>query len=136
MQIVLNKCYGGFSISHKAIMRYYELKGIPLYPFESTYNMKKNTESFTWYEGDGNSYDILYFTKVFSNGMPDSETYISVREFERNDPLLVRVVKELGDKANGMCAELAIVEIPDDVDYQIDEYDGIEWIAEKHRTWS
>ncbi len=25
--------------------------------------------------------------------------------------------------------------IPDDVKWQIEEYDGLEWIAEKHRTW-
>ena len=27
------------------------------------------------------------------------------------------------------------VEIPDDVEWQIEEYDGSEWIAEKHRIW-
>jgi hypothetical protein len=30
---------------------------------------------------------------------------------------------------------LEIVEIPDDVEYTIEEYDGLEHIAEKHRTW-
>jgi len=30
---------------------------------------------------------------------------------------------------------LKIVEIPDDVDWEINEDDGSEWIAEKHRTW-
>jgi hypothetical protein len=27
------------------------------------------------------------------------------------------------------------VDIPDDVKWQIEEYDGNEWIAESHRTW-
>ena len=27
------------------------------------------------------------------------------------------------------------VEIPDDVEWQIEEYDGTEHISEKHRTW-
>jgi hypothetical protein len=45
-------------------------------------------------------------------------------------------VEELGDKASGQFAELVVVEIPDGVDYEIDEYDGNEHIAEKHRTWS
>ena len=31
---------------------------------------------------------------------------------------------------------LKIIEIPDDVDWIIEEYDGAEWVAEKHRTWS
>jgi len=30
---------------------------------------------------------------------------------------------------------LAIVEIPDDVEYTIEEYDGNEHVAEAHRTW-
>jgi hypothetical protein len=54
----------------------------------------------------------------------------------RADPLLVQVVEELGEFADGRHAELKIVEIPDDVKWQIDEYDGLEWVAEKHRTWS
>ncbi len=30
---------------------------------------------------------------------------------------------------------MQIVEIPDDVDWEVMEYDGMEHIAEKHRTW-
>jgi hypothetical protein len=48
---------------------------------------------------------------------------------------LIEVIEELGDAANGDCAELAIVEIPDDVEWEISEYDGREHVAEKHRTW-
>ena len=33
-------------------------------------------------------------------------------------------------------AQLKIVEIPDDVKWIVEEYDGIELIAEVHRTWS
>jgi hypothetical protein len=53
----------------------------------------------------------------------------------RDDLYLVKVVREMGDKANGKFASLKIVEIPADVDWQIEEYDGKEWIAEKHRIW-
>ena len=35
-----------------------------------------------------------------------------------------------------MCAELRVIKIPDDVKWYIDEYDGMEWVAEIHRTWS
>jgi hypothetical protein len=54
----------------------------------------------------------------------------------REDLLLIQVIEELKEKANGRWAELKIVKIPDDVEYTIEEYDGLEWIAEKHRTWS
>lgn len=55
---------------------------------------------------------------------------------ERNNPLLVQVVEELGAKANDTFADLKIVDIPDDVEWYIHEYDGLESVYEKHRTWS
>ena len=57
-------------------------------------------------------------------------------DIERDNPLLVQVVRDLGVKANGPFAELKIVDIPDDVAWHVDGYDGIEHIAEDHRTWS
>ena len=57
------------------------------------------------------------------------------RDLRRDDSKLVRVIEELGDEANGDYADLKIVEIPDDVDWEIGEFDGTEWVAEKHRTW-
>jgi hypothetical protein len=47
----------------------------------------------------------------------------------------VQIVEELGQKADSIYSELGIVEVPDEVEWQIDEYDGAEWVAEKHRTW-
>ena len=54
---------------------------------------------------------------------------------DRSDVDLVAVVQELGSAANGDHAKLVIVEIPDDVKWHISEYDGMEWVAENHRTW-
>ena len=57
-------------------------------------------------------------------------------EAYRKDPRLIAAIEKLGErKASGRYAELRIVEIPDDVDWQIDEYDGFETIHEKHRSW-
>lgn len=57
----------------------------------------------------------------------------------RDDPILVGIVEEIGVKtASGDYSSIGIVEIPDDVPadgWVIKEYDGIEWVAEKHRTW-
>ena len=64
-----------------------------------------------------------------------SEQTLYDREIPRDDPALVQVVKELGERSFGGHASLSVVEIPDDVEWQIEEYDGNEWVAEKHRTW-
>ncbi len=68
------------------------------------------------------------------------ETITSIEAFphemQRDDPVLIKIVEDLGAEANGDYAKLKVVEIPDDVDWFIDEYDGKEWVAEKHRTWS
>jgi len=56
---------------------------------------------------------------------------------ERNDPILVQVIEQLGiNEASGRYANLKIVEIPDDVEWELVEHDGKEYVAECHRTWS
>jgi hypothetical protein len=57
------------------------------------------------------------------------------QDIDRDDTYLVRLVEEWGERAEDNFAQLKIVEIPADVDWIIQEYDGHEWIAEKHRTW-
>ena len=90
VRVVINTCYGGFSLSERAQKRFEEYSG-----------------------------------EVIKQEFSDF----------RASPHLVRVVEELGDAANGTCARLQVVDVPDDVEWQIDEYDGAEWVAEKHRRW-
>ena len=66
---------------------------------------------------------------------PDDENLHELM-VDRDDPDLISVVQEMGIAADGRFAKLKIVEIPADVEWQIGEYDGAEWVAEKHRTWS
>ena len=54
----------------------------------------------------------------------------------RDDQMLAQVVEELGVAANGFCAELKVVAIPDDVRWEIQSIDGQEQISEVHRTWA
>ena len=54
----------------------------------------------------------------------------------RDDPALVKVVEQLGNLASSSHADLKVVEVPNDVKWTIEEYDGAEWVAEVHRTWS
>ena len=118
-KIVINACHGGFSLSHDAILRYYELNGDKIH-------WRPIDRASSWSS-------IVYFHD------PDDEehTYWSDQDISRDDPVLVRVVEELGgERAGGQAAMLKVVKIPASVDWIRQEYDGVEWIAERHRTWS
>lgn len=133
MKVVINACYGGFELSHKAVMRYAELAGIILYPYDS-----HSDYPFRYYPRPPDSDRILisYFTAPLEDeGKFCGKTHWTGRELIRTDPILIRVIEELGEEANGFCAELKIIEIPDGVEFEIDEYDGMESIHEKHRSW-
>ena len=54
---------------------------------------------------------------------------------KRTDPKLIECVETLGHKADGYFAKLKVVEIPDDVEWEINDYDGIESVHEVHRVW-
>jgi hypothetical protein len=143
MKIVINKCYGGFGLSHEAIMRYGEIKGISIYPIVEIRELKSfkdRDRKYKLYDPDtyGEEPFIIYYTTapLNSDGTYSAENWISEYDFERNDPALIQTIEELGEKANGSCAKLKIVEIPDGVDYEIEEYDGREHIAESHRVWN
>ena len=126
MEIVINKCYGGFGLSEKAVMRYAEIKGIKIYPFHDDFITHYYTVPV---DGVALKGDYLPSPDV------PNETYFSTSSIERDDSVLVQVVKELGKAASGEYSELSVVEIPDGVEYEITDYDGYEHIAEKHRTW-
>lgn len=100
-KIVYNVCYGGFSLSEEAVEMYLKLQGL----------------NYTKVKGHwGDHFEV--------EGYPDFYS----RDTKRHDPILVKVVELLGDKANGYCAKLAIEEIADGTPYYISEYDGMESI--------
>lgn len=76
----------------------------------------------------------------YVDGIEEEESHIPSYEgywngYKRNDPLLVKAVKALGELANGEHASLKVVKIPDEVDWYIDEYDGLESIHQQHQSW-
>ena len=141
MKVVINKCYGGFGLSHEAMMRYAEIKGFKLYPEEEefglvTYWKIPKSERMDVSLRGPSEWNKLSLEDRQKFNQQWSEQTVYDRDIERNDPALIQVVEELGEKSSGNYAKLSIVNIPDGVDWEIEEYDGTEWIAEKHRTWS
>ncbi|MEK6860432.1 MAG: hypothetical protein AABY07_00535 [Nanoarchaeota archaeon] len=118
MKIIINKCYGGFSLSQEAILWLIKNKGWKTALDDSNDDSIKITE---WTKKD----DIKCFGRYSA----------SEYRIDRTDKDLVECVEVLGNEANGRYANLKIIEIPDGIEYEIDEYDGVESIAEKHRSW-
>ena len=110
-KIVYNSCYGGFSLSDKAMQRYCEIKGIKVYP--------ENWAGLTLY----------WLSEPSGDKVKDDwrETFNS-RDIPRHDPVLVQIVEELGKEASGRCAELRIFETESN-QYMIEEYDGNETVV-------
>ena len=136
-KVILNKCYGGFDVSKEAYMLYAKKKGLTLYLYESNFVDRKFI-----YKKVNNADSIFrhYFTKDMGDNVEisneDYDKYcLYLRDEHREDPVLIEVVEELGEKASGRFGNLQVVEIPDDLDYVIDEYDGIETLHQKVQEW-
>ena len=140
-KIVINPNLGGFALSHAAVMRYAELAGILLYPYiiDSYRKIYKDVfKTEVMIEDIGEIEKSVSISCSYSLNDPESEEdreNFYDFDIERNDPALVQVVKEMANDAHRYSDELKIIKIPDGVEWEIQECDGNEWIAEKHRTW-
>ena len=116
MDIVINRCFGGFGLSIAACKRYEEITGIKVVP--SNYFNNDDLED-EYYTTDGE----------FKPGV------VYCGYLKRDDPILALVVRELGAEVDTSYSDLVVITIPDGVDWFISNYDGIETIEEVHRSW-
>ena len=125
MKLVVNRCHGSFGLSDAAYERMIEL-GIEAveYTRDKSWNDKK----------------VIFDNRIASgsctlfNGCNYWDAWTLHHE-NRSDKILVQAVEELGDKASNLLSDLVVVEVPDDVEFFIDDYDGFETVRENHRTW-
>ncbi|CAB4138177.1 hypothetical protein UFOVP328_370 [uncultured Caudovirales phage] len=114
-RIVINRQHGGFGLSWDAQIAYLERVGI-------SYDLEDRDS-----RDDTRRYGHMI---KLTNG-----NFWSDKDIARDDPVLVALVREMGTDVNSNFANLKVVKIPGDVEWTIDEYDGMEWVAEKHRIW-
>lgn len=139
MKIAVNRCFGGFDLSNEAIRRYLEITGRECHFYKQTkhaYQDGKNEYS----KCNASDADDL-FTSVSTKDLGDTaekipdEYYFYDGDIGRTDPALIQTINELQDSASGRFGNIQIVEIPDDINWTISEYDGIETVEEVHRSW-
>lgn len=141
MKIVVNKCYGGFGLSHEAEKYYLNLIGKECfwYVVYGTYKSKdtKYKKVDPVDERGVSTYTSMHDLGEIINGeiLFNDDNYWYYGDLKRDDVNLVKTVEDLGSKANSWAADLRVIEIPDGVNWELDEYNGVESIHEVHRSW-
>jgi hypothetical protein len=115
-----------------------------------------NKMSYSEYSGgkesilDGDTWASKHFSHVrdgyYTDGFVEGVLYTkdgktvwtndARADSNRSHPDLIGVIEKLGDEASSRFSKLTVIEIPDDVEWEISEYDGAETVEEVHRSWS
>jgi hypothetical protein len=136
-KVVINTCYGGFSLSTACIREWAKRQEREAYFFvssdENKYVPVEEVDLFK--RSFVKAFDVPNPNEYEMNDLEENH-YIDDRPIRRDDELLISVIEDLGaDFCSGSYASLKVVEVPDDVCWNIEEYDGVEWVAEVHRVW-
>jgi len=116
-KVAINIEWFDLALSHETVIRFIDLAG---YKIEA----KRDRE-------------VIGGTEYYSYFYGDDHPWYPNSDIPRDDENLIRTIEELGLEKSAMYGKIRIVEIPADVEWQIESSDGpgCEWIAEKHKTW-
>lgn len=144
MKVAINKEIGGFWLPDSALLRLVEL-GMPhfIQETEDLSGMPKDS-IFVWesYDNPGRKRRLTLFYKSREESGVDGRVIRAIEEFINSDnPTCYSSSLDYhcGECSSnrGVCVRLAIVDIPDNIEWYINENEmGIESIHEKHRIWS
>lgn len=151
-KVIINKCFGGYGFEPFTIQKYAEAKGAQLfwYTRDYTYDAGRLKEKWNrttideiekqgglrmgnWpliedmgdsfiFEWEGEMFDRLVY-QLPTNGE------------SRTDPVLIDIIEKYGDKNRHGCHAPTVIEVPDGVEWVVDEYDGMESLHEAHRIF-
>ena len=120
VEILVNRCFGGFGLSRLALE-------------------KMNKRMRKWRQ----------FMIMIRECVPDSligeevlpldlfKLILNLQHDERTDPVAIQIVKEMGEKANGLFSRIEIAEFPRKYEnyYTVSDYDGKETIYVAKREY-
>lgn len=133
-EVLYNNCYGGFGISALAIKKYLEIVKPELKVYVYKENYKFDEIIYTRENDIQNNPEAILTTKDLGDQYVSKDYTLPGRIYLENycygrirtDKNLIKIVKELGDAANGAYSKLAIAQV--EGKYRICEYDGYEWV--------
>ena len=138
MKIILNKSFGGFRASYAAHKLYAKKK----YGIDEIFAYKWEMDGY--YKTDKTDCIFMFYAVkdlgdfISHKDVSKVSEFFDLSSYEREDPVFVEVVEELGtEAASGTYAELVVVDIPEEVakDYIIDDYGGIETLYKRVQKW-
>lgn len=139
MKVAYNGCYGGFSLSPKALTEFARLKGVNLTWYKQTGYRHQGNEEYIKVSGCvEESFDLTASSKDLGDkitSVPNESFYWPNFDDLRSDSDLIYVIEQMGDEANGLCSNLKIADIPDGADYEITYYDGMESVVPPRSSW-
>ena len=117
MKVVINRCHGGFDLSDEAVEWLINEKGWTLTEYTDEGEPINPEADFIATGG--------YFFVQWRSKEKELRTNLD----------LIKCIETLGEKVNGPPADLKVVEVPDDAEWEIREDYGLEVVEEVHRTW-
>ena len=133
MKVVINKGFHQFCLSVEALKKMFG--NVYVYQHDWLLDLYFRQDSLLDRRSRNN--DFIY--SIYDYGKEtlkiDDKNRINFETMDRSLDKLVSVVEEMGQKAGGPGTDLKIVEIPDDIDWEIEEFDGQERIREVGRIW-
>jgi len=125
LEVVINKCYGGFGLSLNAVVKYLELCDQDYYIYHDNHKIADLSGHI------GNDADMYIVCtenhgEYISNSKVLSVDVFNYHTIKRTDKNLIHVVRELGEMANVNGSNLKIESIEIDLDTMITDLDGYE----------
>lgn len=151
-KVIINKCFGGYGFDPFTVQKYADEKGIKLYWYKRAFNTYRSDPKEDMIKipfeiiakDDGLRMEYIALTKdmgdTYVRDWKDENAYadefdINNDDASRTDPVLIDVIEKYGDANVHGCHAPTVVEVPDGIEWMIEEYDGFETLHEKHRVF-
>lgn len=150
-ELLINRCFGGYTLSNEVLIELTKRKHKDfkkLYFYCKDYSNQRYVKIKDFKYKNGKLVNSGYFLDSLYLSYHDQGDIVKYNDFKydkliwsddwsRDDEDLIKLFKEWGsERCSGDCSKLKLVEIPNDIEYYIDDYDGLESIHEKHRSWN
>lgn len=133
MKVVINKGFHQFGLSLEALRKMFG--DVYVYQHDLLLDLYFRQDSLV--DRGSCSNNFIYSTHDYGKETLNikEEHRIYFDTIDRSLDKLVSIVEEMGEKAGSYGVFLSVIEIPDNVNWEIEEFDGQERIREVGRIW-